>query len=59
MPHDADAFRAGMEIIGCLAPPEEVLSRPGFADHVRAVAAGRVPAGTMGPDRDELLRLVA
>jgi 2-polyprenyl-6-methoxyphenol hydroxylase-like FAD-dependent oxidoreductase len=59
MPHDADAFRAGMEVIGCLATPAEVLARPGFADHVRAVAAGRDAPAPVGPGRDELLRLIA
>jgi 2-polyprenyl-6-methoxyphenol hydroxylase-like FAD-dependent oxidoreductase len=59
MPHDADVFRAGMEIISCLATPEEVLERPGFADRVRAVAAGRDAGPPMGPGRDELLKLVA
>jgi 2-polyprenyl-6-methoxyphenol hydroxylase-like FAD-dependent oxidoreductase len=59
MPHDADAFRAGMEVIGCLATPREVLARPGFAERVLAVARSRGAAAPMGPDRDELLRLAA
>jgi 2-polyprenyl-6-methoxyphenol hydroxylase-like FAD-dependent oxidoreductase len=59
MPYDADVFRAGLEIIGCLAQPEEVLARPGFADHGRAVARRAGAAPPMGPGRDEVLRLVA
>ncbi len=59
MPYDADAYRAGMEIIGCLAHAEDVLARPGFADHVVAIAGGLDGAPPMGPGRDELLRLVA
>ena len=35
---DADAFRAGMEIVGCLALPSEVFARPG---HGRAGDEGR------------------
>jgi 2-polyprenyl-6-methoxyphenol hydroxylase-like FAD-dependent oxidoreductase len=59
MPHDADAFRAGMEIIGCLARAEDVLARPGLAERVLAIADGRNGAPPLGPGRDELLRLVA
>jgi 2-polyprenyl-6-methoxyphenol hydroxylase-like FAD-dependent oxidoreductase len=59
MPHDADAYRAGMDVIGCLAQPEEVLARPGLADRVLAIAEGLDGAPPLGPGRDELLRLVA
>ena len=59
MPYDPEAFRAGMEIIGCLAQPEEVLARPGLAERVIAVAEDARDAPPMGPARDELLRLVA
>ena len=35
---DADVFRAAVEIIGCLALPQEVFARPGFAERVEAAA---------------------
>jgi 2-polyprenyl-6-methoxyphenol hydroxylase-like FAD-dependent oxidoreductase len=57
MARDADAFRGGLEIIGCLAQPAEVLARPGMAERVMALQGG-VPA-MPAPARDEVLRLVA
>jgi 2-polyprenyl-6-methoxyphenol hydroxylase-like FAD-dependent oxidoreductase len=58
MPHDADIFRAFMEIAGCLTLPGAVFTRPGFAERVLEVA-GRAPAAPLaGPTRDELLRLI-
>ncbi len=56
MGRDAEAFRAGLEIIGCLAPAHEVLARPGpgradpGAGRIGAAAGARArrPAG---PDR--------
>jgi 2-polyprenyl-6-methoxyphenol hydroxylase-like FAD-dependent oxidoreductase len=59
MPYDADVYRAGMEIIGCLAQPQDVLARPGLAERVLAIADDLGGAPPMGPGRDELLRLVA
>jgi 2-polyprenyl-6-methoxyphenol hydroxylase-like FAD-dependent oxidoreductase len=56
---DADAFRAGLEIIGCLALPGEVFSRPGFAERVTAAAAARGDFRLPGPGRAELLELVS
>ena len=38
---DADVFRGAVEIIACLALPEQVFARPGFAD--------RVPGGRRHP----------
>ena len=38
MPHDADIFRAFLEIAGCLTLPSAVFARPGFADRVLEVA---------------------
>lgn len=40
---DADVFRGALEIIGCLALPQEVFARPGFAERVEAAAG--VPVG--------------
>jgi 2-polyprenyl-6-methoxyphenol hydroxylase-like FAD-dependent oxidoreductase len=58
MPHDADVFRAGLEILGCLALPQQVFARPGLADRVLALAAGADGGPSWGPGRDELLQLV-
>ena len=35
---DADVFRGAVDIIGCLALPQEVFARPGFAERVEAAA---------------------
>ena len=59
MAQDADVFRAGLEIIGCLALPQEVFARPGLAQRVLELADGTNGARPFGPDREELLRLVA
>ena len=50
---DADAFRAGMEIVGCLALPGEVFARPGLAERVTRAAARRAatPPARPGPGR--------
>ena len=56
---DADAFRAGMEIVGCLALPSEVFARPGMAERVTKAAASRGDARLPGPSRAELLEIVA
>ena len=56
---DADVFRAGLEIAGCLTVPSEVFSRPGFAERVMAAAAARGDAGLLGPDRERLLELLS
>jgi 2-polyprenyl-6-methoxyphenol hydroxylase-like FAD-dependent oxidoreductase len=56
--HDADAYRALLEVITCLALPHEVLERPGMAERLAAYA-GEPPPGTPGPDRAQLLQLLA
>ena len=56
---DAEVFRAGIEIIGCLALPSEVFARPGFAERVMKAAAARGDARLPGPGRAELLELVS
>ncbi len=56
---DAEAFRAGMEIVGCLALPSEVFSRPGLAERVTKAAAARGDFRLPGPGRAELLELVS
>jgi 2-polyprenyl-6-methoxyphenol hydroxylase-like FAD-dependent oxidoreductase len=56
--HDGVLFRALVEVIGCLATPEEVYARP---EVVARLAASAAPAGPPppGPDRAELLDLLA
>ena len=56
---DADAFRAFLELTFMLALPEDLVSRPGFADHVRNIAAALPPARFPGPTRQELLAMLA
>lgn len=61
---DPDVFRAAMEMTSMLALPGEVMIRPGFAERVKAAAAGNDaagngPAGPPGPSRDDLLRRMA
>jgi hypothetical protein len=57
---DAEAFRAAMEIIGCLALPSEVFARPGMAERVAKAAAARGgDARLPGPGRAELLEIVS
>ncbi len=56
---DADAFRAGMEIVGCLALPSEVFARPGMAERVTKAAASRGDSRLPGPSRAELLEIVS
>jgi hypothetical protein len=46
MMHDADLFRAAIEIRSLLALPQEVLARPGMVDRIMAVA-GAQEAGTL------------
>jgi len=58
-PYDADLFRAFLEVMGCLSTPEEVLSRPGMFEKVIAVADGKEPMAMPGPNREELLQLIA
>jgi 2-polyprenyl-6-methoxyphenol hydroxylase-like FAD-dependent oxidoreductase len=55
---DADAFRAFIETVQCLALPQEVLARPAVARAVAAVGDDPPPPFP-GPDRAALLRLLA
>ena len=56
MGRDAEAFRAGLEIIGCLAPAHEVLARPGLAGRILALAGSAPPPEL---ERGALLDLIA
>ena len=57
--HDADVFRALLEIRQVLALPAEVFGRAGFLDRVLEVAEGRPAISPPGPTRQELLGLIA
>jgi hypothetical protein len=56
---DPDLFRALLDIVGCLQLPTEVLARPGLAERALRLAADQPPAPVPGPDREQLLRLLA
>jgi 2-polyprenyl-6-methoxyphenol hydroxylase-like FAD-dependent oxidoreductase len=55
MLHDADLFRAFIEIISMYALPQEVLARPGLAGRIAAVAAEHEPFAIPGPSRADVL----
>jgi 2-polyprenyl-6-methoxyphenol hydroxylase-like FAD-dependent oxidoreductase len=56
---DADVFRAGMEVVNCLTLPQHVFASPGFVDRVLEVARAHNGALPPGPDREQLLELLA
>ncbi len=56
---DADAFRAFLELTFMLALPGDLVSRPGFAGHVRNIAAAMPPVQFPGPTRQELLAMLS
>ena len=57
---DERAARWLLEIIGCMAMPMEVFSRPGAVQHVLDVARDLPPApAELGPDRQRLMELVS
>jgi len=58
MLYDADLFRAFIEVVALLAPPDEVLSRPGLAGKVMAVAAEHEEFAMPGPSRADVLSLL-
>jgi 2-polyprenyl-6-methoxyphenol hydroxylase-like FAD-dependent oxidoreductase len=55
---DPDVFRGLLEIITCLALPEEVVTRPGMRERIEA-GGDVAPPPTPGPDRAQLLDLLA
>ena len=55
---DPDVFRAAIEILTCLALPQEVFTRPGFVDRLTPYADAE-PLRLPGPDRAQLLELLA
>lgn len=56
---DPGMFRAYLEMVFALALPQEILSRPGFAERVREVADGHPLGPPPGPARAELLRMLS
>jgi len=58
MLYDAEVFRAFSEIVGLLALPREVLSRPGLAERVMAVAAEHEGFIVPGPSRADVLNIL-
>ena len=56
---DADLYRAFQAIVCNLDLPEAVLAQPGIADRIRAFMAGGSPTPPPGPNREELLALLA
>jgi hypothetical protein len=56
--HDPDLFRALLETVMCLAPPQAVIERPGVRDKVEQ-SDHQVPRPAPGPGRRELLQHLA
>jgi hypothetical protein len=59
MAHDADVFRAGMEITNCLALPADVFARPGLAERVLTIAREVQAQPLPAPDREQLVGLLS
>ena len=59
MTWDAGVFRAHAEMIAMLAPPQEIMSRPGLARAITAAADGRDPWIAPGPTRTEVLKMLS
>jgi hypothetical protein len=59
MMHDADIFRAAVEMRSLLAFPQEVMARPGLVDRIKEVAARHEPVVPQSPSRQELLQMLA
>jgi hypothetical protein len=57
--HDADVFRGFMDVRGCHATLREVMARPGLADRVHTLAGEHPAQALPGPDRTQLLELLA
>ena len=59
MTWDADVFRAHQEMLAMLAPPQEIMSRPGLAHAITAAARGQDPWIAPGPTRTEVLKMLS
>ncbi len=58
MTHDADAFRAFVDILTVQSPPAQVMARPGLVERGLAIAEERSPMAAPGPTRTHLLELM-
>jgi hypothetical protein len=56
--YDPDVFRGVMELVTCLAPPNEVFSRPGFIEKVDA-CRDKEAFTFPGPDREHLIAFLS
>ncbi|HEV7882779.1 MAG TPA: NAD-binding protein [Solirubrobacteraceae bacterium] len=56
---DADMFRVMLDLRSCIGSPTAVLERPGLAKRVLELAAASAPPPLAGPNREELLALLA
>jgi 2-polyprenyl-6-methoxyphenol hydroxylase-like FAD-dependent oxidoreductase len=56
---DADVFRAYLEMVMMLAPPQEIFSRLGLAEKIAEAAAGHRPWTPPGPSRAEVLQMLS
>jgi len=55
---DADVFRAYLEMMLMLAPPQEIFSRLGIREKIAAAAVGHDPPAAPGPSRAEVLKII-
>ncbi len=58
MGRDPDVFRAALEIMSCLALPQEVFARPGMTERV-LTAAAEANGSISGPTRDQVIKILA
>jgi 2-polyprenyl-6-methoxyphenol hydroxylase-like FAD-dependent oxidoreductase len=56
---DPDVFRVMLDARGCIGSPTAVLEQPGLAERVLELAAASAPRPLAGPNREELLTLLA
>jgi hypothetical protein len=56
---DPELFKAFLESRCCLTPLTETFAQPGVAERILELADGREPMAIPGPDREELLALLA
>jgi 2-polyprenyl-6-methoxyphenol hydroxylase-like FAD-dependent oxidoreductase len=56
---DPDLFRSGLEYIGTVTPIHEIFARPEVAHRVQEAMQGSPPVQMPGPDRKQLLEILA
>jgi 2-polyprenyl-6-methoxyphenol hydroxylase-like FAD-dependent oxidoreductase len=57
--HDPEVARGFAEMLSVLCLPQEFMARPGMAEKVMAVAEGREPPETPGPNREQTLKILS